>query len=563
MPAPQVLKEASAWANSALEDSDSIAVLELVEAASSGDSSANSMLLQMFAGPVRFGTAGLRAAMGPGESQMNTSVVARASWGFAQWLLAQKASSISVAFDARRNSEEFAKVAAQVFSAAGLNVALSRRAVPTPVLAFSVRHLKADAGVMITASHNPRNDNGYKVYLADGSQIAPPVDTQISARIDIAPPANLIPRNELLITGWSPDLMDSYTATAARVVHGIDHELWRGAETTWVYTPMHGVGLDALVSVLDAAHMPRPNVVESQAAPDGAFPTLPFPNPEESGALDLAFSTAAAVGADLLVANDPDADRCALAVASAEGWRQLTGDELGALLAWWQIHVRNSEITTDVRPVLATTLVSSTMIREIALANDYGFVTTLTGFKWISRVNGLSFGYEEALGYCVDPNNVRDKDGITAAIAVLSLYFYAKQKNKSLLDLLDDIYVEHGLHFTDTRSTRLASTEQASQMVAALAVSPPSEIGGFRVENFEDLARGVDGLPPTSGVRFWVGGNVRVIIRPSGTEPKVKTYLEIVKSTSQERLTADKTQAKALAEEIHQALAESVLCPAP
>lgn len=557
------LESAQTWADSAIDDHDALMTKALIEKSKAGDKAAQAKLDSMFAGPLRFGTAGLRAPMGPGQTRMNSSVIAQASWGFANWLKEHQGKSIVIGFDARKNSEKFARIAAEVFSAMGLHVYLANEATPTPVLAFGVTHLDADAGVMITASHNPRDDNGYKVYLGDGRQIAPPVDTEISARIETAPMANSVPREVALITDWPTDLIEAYIMTAANVPNYSDSTLPNSLESKWVYTPMHGVGYQTLSAVLAAAHLPLPIVVKSQVVPDGRFPTLAFPNPEEAGALDLAIATGRDCRAELIIANDPDADRCAVAIETPAGWSQLTGDQIGALLAWWRAGLCAAKASDKPNQTFATTLVSSSLISEIAKKHNYRFEATLTGFKWISRVEGLVFGYEEAFGYCVDPTHVKDKDGITAAVVILWLHLLAKSEGKTLLDLLDDLYLDYGLYFTETRSTRVQSSRAATKIVTALALSPPVNIGEFQVSRFVDLARGVEGLPPTAGVRFWLSKNVRVIIRPSGTEPKVKVYLQITTATAQDTLIADKARALALAEQIHQALAKSVLRPTP
>jgi len=553
----QLLKYAEEWASSAIDEQDALITRDLIRKTIAKDESAHQRLVSMFSGPLRFGTAGLRAPIGAGESRMNTSVVARASWGFAAWLKGRGATTIAVGFDARRNSLEFAQVASEVFSAAGLEVYQANGPAPTPVLAFGVRHLEVDAGVMITASHNPRKDNGYKVYLEDGSQIAPPIDSQISALIEQAPTARQIARDVSRVVPWPSDLFDSYVRKAAELASDQD------ISCTWVYTPMHGVGYHTLQAVVATAGFPQPIVVPEQIEPDPAFPTLEFPNPEESGALNMAYETANRAGAELIIANDPDADRCAVAVPTSQGWCQLTGDEVGALLAWWVINVRQRGSSRTRDNVLASTIVSSTLSRAIALSEGYGFEQTLTGFKWISRVKNLVYGYEEALGYCVDPENVRDKDGITAAIAIISLHLFTKRQNTSLSDLLDDIFVTHGLHFTDNRSTRFTDTDASMKLIADISLTAPTHIGRFQVSHFEDLAHGVDGLPPTAGVRFFLDGSTRLILRPSGTEAKIKAYLEIILPTSRSSLARDKVRAKTLANEIHQALTEFVLCPAP
>jgi phosphomannomutase len=389
------------------------------------------------------------------------------------------------------------------------------RPLPTPVLAFAIRHLGAVAGVEVTASHNPPRDNGYKVYLGDGSQIVPPADADIAAEIDAITTLTAVPRPE---SGWEilgEDVLDAYLArTDAVLAQGSP----RTART--VYTAMHGVGKDTLLAAFARAGFPAPALVAEQADPDPDFPTVAFPNPEEPGAMDLAFAKARETDPDLVIANDPDADRCAVAVKDGADWRMLRGDEVGALLA---AHLVNREV----HGTFAESIVSSSLVARIAEKAKLPYAETLTGFKWIARVEGIRYGYEEALGYCVDPDGVRDKDGITAALLVTELASQLKEEGRTLLDLLDDLAVEHGLHATDQLSVRVQDLSLIADAMRRLREQPPAALAGLPVTRAEDLTRGTDTLPPTDGLRYTLDG-ARVIVRPSGTEPKLKCYLEVV-----------------------------------
>ncbi len=398
---------------------------------------------------------------------------------------------------------------------AGLRAAVLPRPLPTPVLAFAIRHLGAVAGVEVTASHNPPRDNGYKVYLGDGSQIVPPADAEIAAEIEAIASLNDVPRPD---AGWEildDAVLDAYLArTDAVLAPGSP----RTART--VYTAMHGVGRDVLLAAFARAGFPEPVLVAEQADPDPDFPTVAFPNPEEPGAMDLAFAQARTSDPDLVIANDPDADRCAVAVKSGDDWRMLRGDEVGSLLA---AHL----VRRGARGVLAESIVSSSLLGRIAEKAGLPYEETLTGFKWIARVDGLRYGYEEALGYCVDPEGVRDKDGITAALLITELASVLKEEGRTLLDLLDDLAVEHGLHATDQLSVRVQDLSVIADAMRRLREQPPAELAGLTVVRAEDLTQGTDRLPPTDGLRYTLDG-ARVIVRPSGTEPKLKCYLEAV-----------------------------------
>ncbi|MFC8239051.1 phospho-sugar mutase [Streptomyces sp. NPDC057284] len=477
-------------------------------------------LAARFAGTLQFGTAGLRGELGAGPMRMNRSVVIRAAAGLAAYLKAQGQTGglVVIGYDARYKSADFARDTAAVMTGAGLRAAVLPRPLPTPVLAYAIRHLGAVAGVEVTASHNPPRDNGYKVYLGDGSQIVPPADGEIADAIAAVGPLAGVDRPE---SGWEilgDEVLDAYLART-------DAVLAAGSPRTAqaVYTAMHGVGTSVLTAAFSRAGFPAPVLVTEQAEPDPAFPTVAFPNPEEPGAMDLAFATARRANPDLVIANDPDADRCAVAVPDTTadgGWRMLRGDEVGALLA---AHL----VARGATGVFAESIVSSSLLGRIAEKAGNGYEETLTGFKWIARVDGLRYGYEEALGYCVDPDGVRDKDGITAALLVAELASVLKEQGRTLLDLLDDIAVEHGLHATDQLSVRVEDLSVIVDAMRRLRDTPPTALAGLSVTSAEDLSEGTAQLPPTDGLRYHLDG-ARVIVRPSGTEPKLKCYLEVV-----------------------------------
>ncbi|MFE4548354.1 phospho-sugar mutase [Streptomyces sp. NPDC056785] len=476
-------------------------------------------LTARFSGTLQFGTAGLRGELGAGPMRMNRAVVIRAAAGLAAYLKAQGEAGglVVIGYDARHKSADFARDTAAVMTGAGLRAAVLPRPLPTPVLAYAIRHLGAVAGVEVTASHNPPRDNGYKVYLGDGSQIVPPADAGIAAEIDAVTRLDTVPRPD---GGWEildEGVLDAYLARTDAVLSAGSP---RTART--VYTAMHGVGKDVLLAAFARAGFPAPALVAEQAEPDPDFPTVAFPNPEEPGAMDLAFAKARETGPDLIIANDPDADRCAVAVQGREGadWRMLRGDEVGALLA-------RHLVDRGARGTFAESIVSSSLLGRIAEKAGLPYEETLTGFKWIARVDGLRYGYEEALGYCVDPEGVRDKDGITAALLITELASRLKEDGRTLLDLLDDIAVEHGLHATDQLSVRVEDLSVIANAMRSLRERPPTTLGGLPVTRAEDLTLGTDTLPPTDGLRYTLDG-ARVIVRPSGTEPKLKCYLEVV-----------------------------------
>ncbi|MFD7442264.1 phospho-sugar mutase [Streptomyces sp. NPDC059909] len=480
-------------------------------------------LAARFAGTLQFGTAGLRGELGAGPMRMNRVVVIRAAAGLAAYLKAQGHTGglVVIGYDARHKSADFARDTAAVMVGAGLRAAVLPRPLPTPVLAYAIRHLGAVAGVEVTASHNPPRDNGYKVYLGDGSQIVPPADGEIAAEIDAVGSLHDVPRPE---AGWETlgdEILDAYLARTDAVLSPHSPRTARV-----VYTAMHGVGKDVVLAAWERAGFPAPVLIEEQAEPDPAFPTVAFPNPEEPGAMDLAFAKAREAQPDIVIANDPDADRCAVAVPDDGvdgGWRMLRGDEVGALLGAHLVH-------KGARGTFAESIVSSSLLGRIAAAAGLGYEETLTGFKWIARVEGLRYGYEEALGYCVDPDGVRDKDGITAALLVAELVSELKGQDRTLSDLLDDLAVEHGLHATDQLSVRVEDLGVIADAMRALRERPPVLLAGLQVVEAEDLTKGSEKLPPTDGLRYYLEGEftARVVVRPSGTEPKLKCYLEVV-----------------------------------
>jgi len=544
--ASDLVARAEAWMAADVDDSDIAQLRSLVETTTDDDLGEQALaeLADRFAGPLQFGTAGLRGAMAAGPNRMNRAVVIAAAAGLGAFLASQVsrgAPRVVVGYDARHRSADFARDTAAVLVAAGAEVLLMPAPGPTPVLAFAVRHLSTDAGVMVTASHNPAADNGYKVYLGgrvvtdagQGAQIVPPFDTQIAEEIARVGAAKDVPRAE---SGWTvlgPEITDDYHAAVATLHDGEPRTKLR-----IVTTSLHGVGGAAIARVLAEAGFTDVVPVEEQAEPDPEFPTVSFPNPEEPGAIDMALALAQDAHADLVIANDPDADRCAVAVvdpqygtyqgtetAASQGWRMLHGDEVGMLLGW---EAAERAVRDGRGGTLACSIVSSRALAAIAAKHGLEHATTLTGFKWISRTPGLVFGYEEALGYCVDPEHVRDKDGLSAAVAVAQLANRLATGGRTLLDQLDDVARACGLHVTGQVAARFDDLSLIDSTMRALRTSPPSALAGSPVDSVRDLAEGMDGLPPTDGVVLLTADDTRVIVRPSGTEPKVKCYIEVV-----------------------------------
>lgn len=467
-----------------------------------GDPAAAEDLQDRMAGPLTFGTAGLRGPVRAGTNGMNVATVVRTTAGLASWLGAP--GLVFVGRDARHGSEEFATAAAEVMAAAGFDVRVLPGPLPTPVLAYLVRAHGAVAGIQITASHNPPADNGYKLYLTGGSQIVPPSDGEIEKAIEAVPAAVSVPRNTSYTTVSDADV-DAYLERVSSLPSGNSRSL------KIALTPMHGVGGAFAVEALRRAGFTDVHVVRSQAVPDPDFPTVVFPNPEEPGASDELLALAASVNADLAIALDPDADRCALGVNDGGTWRMLRGDETGVLLGSLVLSTTDS---TD--PLVATTIVSSSLLKSIAAAHGARYAETLTGFKWLARAGeGLVFAYEEALGNCVDPTHVADKDGISAAVVAADLAAGLKASGRTLLDALDQLAADHGLHLTDQVSLRYTDLSLIGATMARLRADPPADFAS------EDLLPGAD-------VLRWTADGVRVIVRPSGTEPKLKAYLEVV-----------------------------------
>jgi phosphomannomutase len=516
-PDTDLVARARAWVAEDPDPQTRAELESLVEQVDTGDAVAAADLADRFDGTLEFGTAGLRGALGAGPNRMNRVVVLRAAAGLAAYLRANGAApgdSVVIGYDARHNSDVFARDTAEVMTGAGMKAFTLPRPLPTPLLAYSIRALGCVAGVMVTASHNPPQDNGYKVYLGDGSQIVPPADSEIATHIESVGALADVPRGD----GGGvlgDEIVDRYVDTVAGLVGPGPRDL------TVVYTPLHGVGGSTVETVLRQVGFPAPHVAVQQAEPDPDFPTVAFPNPEEPGAMDLAMALAEEVAADVVVANDPDADRCAVAVPGPHGWLMLRGDEVGALLA-------DHLLRKGKQGVYAASIVSSSLLGKMAEAAGQPHRETLTGFKWIGRLEGLAFGYEEALGYCVDPEHVKDKDGVSALLLVCELAATLKSDGRTLRDNLDRIAREHGLHATDQLSVRMSDLAQIPATMDRLRGSPPVSLGGLAVVGIDDLSKGSADLPPTEGLRYRLADHGRVIVRPSGTEPKIKCYLEVV-----------------------------------
>jgi len=524
-----VISAARTWLE---QDPDATTRAELepiITAAEGGDAAALADLDSRFSTRLEFGTAGLRGELGAGSARMNRVLVAQAAAGLAAFLVARGESpldgsspSIVIGYDGRVNSRVFAEDTAEIMAGAGVRAILLPRLLPTPVLAFAVRELKTSAGVMVTASHNPAADNGYKVYLGDydhGSQIVPPVDGEIAAEIVAAAARDIrdLPRSTAYETA-DDTVLDEYIRRTAELAGDISNP------PVFVYTAMHGVGWETAKRVFADAGFGEPVVVAEQIEPDATFPTVAFPNPEEPGALDLAIATAVKAGADLVVANDPDADRLAIAIPEADGsWRRLSGNEIGALLGW---AAADKAQAAGGDGTLAASIVSSPALEEIARKYALDYVDTLTGFKWISRAGGLVYGYEEALGYLVDPEKVRDKDGISAAVEFLRIVTALKAAGTSIQDHQRAFDDKFGAYASSQISIRVSDLSDIPRIMDTLRNDRPRAIGSIDVLSVDDFTAGFGGFPPSDILRFHLDGKGRIIVRPSGTEPKLKVYID-------------------------------------
>jgi phosphomannomutase len=526
-----LLERAKAWL---AQDPDPVTRKQLQSIIDSGD---ETELQKSFEPRIAFGTAGLRGELGAGATRMNRVVVAQTARGLADYLLEREPEpSVVIGYDGRVNSDVFAEDSAQILAGAGIRVTLFDRYVPTPVVAHSVKFGNFSAGIMVTASHNPPNDNGYKVYLGGdfgGSQIISPIDRDIEAKILAVAESltfNDLPKSEDFELGGENFREAYYKSTLKLTASHYFHNRLKV-----VYTAMHGVGLETLNELLRRAGASIPIPVTEQVQPDGSFPTTSFPNPEEPGAMDLAFAKARAVGADLIIATDPDADRLAIGIPSAGGFSRLSGDEVGLLLA----HELGTRART--KGTFANSIVSSSALKRVAEQNGLAYEQTLTGFKWIMRVENLSFGYEEALGYAIDPSHTPDKDGISAALMVLAIADRLHHSGTKLSDYLMQLKQRYGYRPTAQVSVRVENQAEVAEILSRLIQSPPTSLQGqaIRVEN---LSKPLGDLPPTDGLKLYLANGDWVILRPSGTEPKFKAYLE----TSEDNLEALKAEVRKL-----------------
>ena len=492
------------------------------------DAEDESTLGKYFNGFLQFGTAGLRGPIGPGPSCMNRAVVGRTAAGIASYMKKRGMTKIVIGRDARYGSEDYTIETAEIMSGAGMDVYVLPRPLPTPVLAFATAHLGCDIGIMVTASHNPPQDNGYKVYVgpvADGinyasSQIISPTDGFIARDIDAVTSLKSLPRGSKW-TELSEEVITEYVKRTSALAP-------RPGDLKIVYTAMHGVGTETIQRVFNHAGFATLILVDEQCTPDPDFPTVAFPNPEEPGAIDLALKKARDFGADLVIANDPDADRCAAAINDPQvGWRMLRGDELGIVFGEWIARSKP-------KGSFANSIVSSSTLRKISGHYGIDFQEVLTGFKWIAKIEDLAFGYEEAIGYAVDSDNVNDKDGISAAVFLAQIAMDLKRDGLTISDLLNQVWERHGFHGTEQISIRVTDMSAITNVLTGLRANPPREIAGRAVESIDDLATPSDGLPPTDGLRIWLAGGIRIIVRPSGTEAKMKCYIEVVTATSDE-----------------------------
>ena len=537
-----LIAEVSAWADQDPESDYRDTSLALLERLRAGDKSALITAKELFESRLAFGTAGIRGPMRGGPNGMNRLVISQTTAGIARYLLEKSPPGntthhVVIGFDGRHHSETFARDTAEVLSGHGISASLLPRMLPTPVLAFAVRELGATAGVMITASHNPAEDNGYKVYFGgqdEGSQIIPPVDTDIEAHIQRVAHTetwSTIPRSTDLVAVIDGDIVEKYLAAT---LNSLQLTAPMEPAPTIVYTAMHGVGGETFLAGMAGAGFPKPHVVERQFEPDPDFPTVAFPNPEEKGALDLSFERAHSVGADLIIAHDPDADRLAVALldpsASAE-YRALTGNQVGAIFGW---HIAQKAHSSGKTGTLANSLVSSPVLGKIAEHFGLDHEETLTGFKYVSRVKNLIFGFEEALGYLVTPEVVRDKDGISAGLVMVSLAHTLAGEGRTLWDYLHEIEESVGAFASGQVIIRLNTGVAGSTVTTSLRERDLPVLGSRSVTQLDDFLEGVGNFPKEDILRYYLDDGTRVIARPSGTEPKVKVYIDTEGATSAE-----------------------------
>ncbi|MGO1713460.1 MAG: phospho-sugar mutase [Ancrocorticia populi] len=543
------LTEVQDWIANDPSEADRGELTALLEHAENGDPDAAAELSDRFAGTLQFGTAGLRGAMAAGPNRMNRAVVRRAAAGLVRYLLEKVGDDalLVIGNDARYHSREFAEDTAAISAAAGIRALIMPRELPTPLLAYAVQHLGADAGVMVTASHNPARDNGYKVYLGgrcadqfgQGVQLVSPADADIAALIAAAPAAGDIPLADTYGT-IGEDVIDSYVSETAALVPAM-----YSRDLKIVYTAMHGVGTPIMRRIFSEAGFENVIEVAEQCTPDPDFPTVPFPNPEELGALDLAKELAASVDADIVIASDPDADRCSAAVPDHGTWCQLSGDEIGSLLGEY---LAGGAVLEPGTPTFASSIVSSRMLEQIATSHGLAYQATLTGFKWIARTPHIAYGYEEAIGFCVNPGAVRDKDGLSAGILLAVLASKLRDQGSDLLGELDRLYTKHGVYLSGPVTVRVDDLSIIPATMAKVRTTPPTTLAGSPVARVWDLSEGSDALPATDGIAWFTDAHDRVIIRPSGTEPKVKCYLEVYLPAGSD-LQATKAEAAARLEQ--------------
>jgi phosphomannomutase len=534
------------------------AELAALLASSGSDEASRKELEARFSGPLEFGTAGLRGVLGAGESRMNRAVVLRTTHGLGKALLASfpdaRERGVVIGYDGRHLSHTFAEDAACALAALGIRAHLFEHVVPTPVTSFAVKHLRAVGGVMVTASHNPPQYNGYKVYWANSAQIIPPVDGVIAHAIEQAPSAKDVPRtslDEARKSGLVTTVEDAVIAAYDREVDALRFGAKPRRDLRIVYTAMHGVGNVHALAALARAGFTDVFSVPEQAEPDPAFPTVAFPNPEEKGAMDLAMSHARARKAELILANDPDADRLAVAIPLGSGFQQLTGNQVGVLLGH-HLLVRGPKKN---RPLVLASIVSSPELGNIArslVELGIRYEETLTGFKWIANRameleaggDAFVFGYEEALGYTV-ADVVRDKDGISAAMMIAELVAHLSGEGRSVQDELEAIARKYGLWV----SGQVNVTRDISGLMERIRAASPKRIGSFDVVSKDDFLHGARGLPETNMVAFNLSQG-RVIARPSGTEPKCKLYFDVTDKIADETLAVAETRARARMKEL-------------